>query len=470
MSYELFVGWRYLRASAARAWWIATLIFAFGLVGALILFNTSTDPTVRTAALIAIASDAICLAFCALKLLFSFFTTVSILGLAIGVSVLIGVLSVTSGFQNAFREKVLGVNAHVLVLKYGLDFPEYRDVIKKAEGSPNIVAAAPFFFHEMMLAKGNHLSGVLVKGVDPNRVGRVLDLPRHIEQSIDPKHANLQKLLHARADESDAGGIIIGREMAAKLSISVGDRVRLIAPLTGLDVAGWTAAGDMPRARDFTVTAIFYSGFDEYDRRLAYVSLKEAQAFFKQEALVTGVEMKIRNVFDAPKIAKSLNTMLGGAPYRTVDWGELNANLFRALQLQKLFLELVIGAIVVVAAFNVLAALAILVIRKTRQIAVLKSLGVSSPGIWRVFYSAGLFVWLVGTGLGLTWGYFGCRLLAKYGFQLDPKVYLISQLPVRMNVMEFVLTAIFALVVCMLATLYPAIRAAHLDPVEGLRR
>lgn len=469
-SYELFVGWRYLYARRrSAATWVALLVSAVICGVGIGLFLATS---LKAVGAILLLVGGIGVAASGLLMIFSTFTAISVVGLAIGVSILIWVLSVTSGFQDEFRRKVLGVNAHVLVLKYGIDFSEYPSVIRKCEKTPGVIAAAPFVFNEMMLSRGNRLSGVLVKGVDPLRVGKVLDLPQHI---VEPKRTtvkDLPRLLRASVDakgDDQVAGLIIGRELARKLDAKVGDPVRLISPLSGLDTAGWSAKSELPRSRDFRVAGIFFSGFDEYDKRLVYLHMRDAQSFFDQGDVVTGVEMKIEDVFRARPLAKKIASALGGAPYRTVDWSELNHNLFTALAVQKLFLQIVIGIIVVVAAFNVLAALAVLVIRKTREISVLKSLGMSSAGVARIFQSAGIIVWAVGTSLGLLWGYVGCIVLRKYGFPLDPKVYLINELPVRMNPVEFAFTAAFALVVCVLATLYPAIRAARMDSVEGLR-
>ncbi|MCK5797601.1 MAG: ABC transporter permease [Deltaproteobacteria bacterium] len=469
-SYELFVGWRYLYARRrSSATWVALIIFLLICgVGVGLFFATA----LKAIGAILLLIGGVGIATSILLMIFSTFTAISVVGLAIGVSILIWVLSVTSGFQQEFRQKVLGVNAHILVLKYGIDFSEYRKVMHQCEAVPGVVAAAPFVFNEMMLARGNRLSGVLVKGVDPLRVGKVLDLPKYIVSPKKTTAKDLPRLLRSSVDAKGGGeapGVIIGRELARKLDAKVGDPVRLISPLSGLDAAGWSASSELPRSRDFRVAAIFFSGFDEYDKRLIYLHVRDAQGFFDQGDVVTGVEMKIKDVFRARPLAKEIAEVLGGAPYRTVDWSELNHNLFTALAIQKLFLEIVIGIIVVVAAFNVLAALAVLVIRKTREISVLKSLGMSSGGVARIFQSAGIIVWFVGTSLGLLWGYLGCLVLRKYGFPLDPKVYLIRELPVKMDPREFLITAGFALVVCILATLYPAIRAAKMNPVEGLR-
>ncbi len=472
MSYEFFVGWRYLySARRSPAIWIGFALAALCCGAGVSIFFWTAAKALGAALMLA---GGVGMAAAMLLAIFSTFTAVSVLGVSIGVSILIWVLSVTSGFQDEFRNKVLGVNAHILILKYGLDFSEYRSVMSKCEDLPEVEAAAPFVFNEMMLARGQRLSGVLVKGVDPKLVGKVLDLPKHIEKPRKVKKNQLPRLLRPSRDD-DSGdlkrtpGIIIGRVLAEKLEAKVGDMLRLVSPLSGLDLAGWSAAGEIPRSRDFKVEGIFYSGFNEYDKRLVYVHLRDAQDFLDQGDVVTGVDLKIRDVFRARPLAKKIAGLLGGTPYRAIDWSELNRNLFTALALQKLFLILVIAIIVVVAAFNVLAALYVLVVRKTREIAILKSMGISNWGVARIFQSTGIIVWLVGTGLGLLWGYLGALVLRRYGFPLDPKVYHISELPVRLDPWEFFFTALFALVVCVLATLYPSIKASRQNPVEGLR-
>lgn len=473
MPYELFVGWRYLFLRRhSKAVWLTFAIAAVTCATGIGLFFVVGQAKVLAAFLMLLG--ALGMATAGLLAFFSTFTAISMLGVAIGVSILLWVLSVTSGFQEEFRKKVLGVNAHILVLKYGLDFSEYRDVMRSAEATDGVKAASPFVFNEMMIARGQRLSGVLVKGVDPKLVGRVLDLPQHIEKPARITDGDLSRLLTPSRDREGrshglAPGIAIGRDLAKKLELKVGDMVRLVSPLSGLDVAGWSPAGEIPRSRDFRVAGIFFSGFNEYDRRLVYVHMREVQDFLDQGDVVTGVDLKIRDVFQARSLARKVVNRLGGPPFRTIDWSELNHNLFTALAIQKLFLRIIIGFIVVVAAFNVLAALAVLVIRKTREIAILKSMGVSNLGVAGVFMSAGVIVWFFGAGLGLGWGYLGGVVLRNYHFPLDPKVYHISQLPVLMDPMEFLLTGLLALFWCLLLTLYPSIRAARLNPVEGLR-
>jgi len=471
-SYELLVGWRYLyTARRSPAIWVA---FALGTlclgVGVGVFFLSSA----KAVAAVLMLVGGLTMAASTLLAIFSTFTAVSVLGVAIGVAILIWVMSVTNGFQDEFRRKVLGVNAHILILKYGLDFSEYRKVMATIDAMPGVEATSPFVFNEMMVARGQRLSGVLVKGVDPKLVGKVLDLPQHIEKPRRVTAETLPSLLRPSVDRKGRKlgrlpGIIIGRVLAEKLRAKVGDVMRLVSPLSGLDIAGWSAGGEIPRSRDFRVAAIFYSGFNEYDKRLVYVHIRDAQSFLDQGDVVTGVDIKIHHVFEARRLARQIAHKLGGSPYRAIDWSELNRNLFTALALQKVFLIMIIAIIVVVAAFNVLAALYVLVVRKTREISILKSMGVSSGGVTRIFLSTGLIVWAVGTGLGLLWGGLGSLVLRRYGFPLDPKVYHISQLPVQITPEEFIYTAAFALVVCVLATLYPSYKAAGLDPVEGLR-
>lgn len=480
MPYEFFIGWRYLHSGRHSKKSLISLFVSLVCASTGLLLFFATGAKIFGAILTILG--AVGTAASILLYLFSAFTAISILGLAIGVSILIWVLSVTSGFQDEFRRKVLGVNAHILVLKYGLDFSEYPRVMQTCEKTPGVVAAAPFVFNEMMMARGQRLTGVLVKGIDPKRVSRVLDLPMQIEEPPVKSRPPLGQMLLSPEEDDDESktnanqntnnltpGVIVGRELARKMELQVGDTVRLISPLSGMDTTAWSAAGEMPRSRDFVVTGIFFSGFNEYDQRLIYVHLREGQRFFDQGDVVTGVDLKVQNVYRSRQLAQHLLDQLGGTPYRTIDWSELNRNLFTALAIQKLFLQIVIGFIVVVAAFNVLAALAMLVVRKTREISILKSMGMSSLGVARIFQSTGLIVWSVGTGLGLLWGLLGGLFLRRYGFPLDPKIYHINELPVVLNPWEFLATALFALLVCVLATLYPALRAGRMNPIAGLR-
>ncbi|MFO0651429.1 MAG: ABC transporter permease [Polyangiales bacterium] len=502
---------------------------------------------------------------------------IAIVGIALGVWALSAVLAITSGFQNSFRDKVLGVNAHVLVLKYGWDFTEYREVMARVHATPGVTGEAPFLINPMMITRGERIAGVLVKGVDPDRLSQVLDLPTYLTRGSihglrsprdtaptgprdDPASARdntlddyivragneLAGVRRSRRDDTDlvplrprlappaaadpdapspelpeapaspvapenqlpsgstqgyelppetAGGadpldafsrevaressqsggprvempgVIVGKTLARTLALNVGDEVRIISPLTGADAA-LVRHGATPRARDFRVVGVFDAGFDEYDSRLVYVDIWQAQRFFDQGDAVTGVEVKVRNIDRARAIGRRIERSLGGGPYHTLDWESLNHNLFTALALQKLALSFVITIIIVIAAFNVIATLVMVVLDKRREIAILKAMGASESAILRIFLVQGLVIGAVGTALGLACGALNCWLLIRYRFPLDPQVYLIRYVPVQPSVAEFAFTAVVAMLVALAASFVPAIWAAKLTPVEGLR-
>jgi lipoprotein-releasing system permease protein len=488
-------------------------------------------------------------------------TVIAVLGVALGVGALLAVMAITGGFQDAFRTKILGVNAHVLVLKYGLDFTEYREVIDHSEELPEVAGAAPFVIHEMMLAKGDRLSGVLVKGVDPQRAATVLDLPGQIvkgsleglgvqgrlpprkeprardpflvEEDLDaylqqlfapppspeaepapsepqpekpaaPRpaqagavHVPTPEEMEAALNELEGGGValpddsteaeafedepasdrkkgpipgvVVGATLAENLGLEIGDDVRIISPLAGLDTSLWQPNGGAPRSLDFRVIGIFQAGFQEYDSRLVYVHLYEGMRFFDHGDAVTGVEIRLNDLEDAPRIARQLEADLGGGPYHTMDWQELNHNLFTALEMQKLMLSLVIATIIFVAAFNVIATLIMIVLEKKREVAILKAMGAKDSGVLAIFMVQGVVIGLVGTAIGLVLGGLVTGYLSVYSFPLDPKVYLIDHLPVRVSPLEFAYTIGIAFVICTAATLVPSYWAARLLPADGVR-
>ncbi len=543
-------------------------------------------------------------------------TAFAILGVTLGVAALAIVMSVTGGFQEQFREKVLGVNAHVLVLKYSIDFREYREVMKKAAAAPGVIGVAPFIINPMMVTHGTRTAtGVLLKGVDPVAMQTVLDLPKHIvapevppgtpeqargamvsktlEQLRRPgakpperSHADLHDYfaptlppplpssasassararvpdsdpdddeesprLHGPrtqnatgttledaiaksiADRDNAGavarsaphdtdtsvfggaptvrkgapvgdirpaqgygsqlppddfvlpdsidpdpcgnpaaaaalpGVIIGKTLGKQLGVAIGDCLQVTSPTIGMSF-GATGARP-PIAKQFRVIAVFEAGFDQYDSKLVYTDLYEAQAFYDQGDSVTGVEMKVADIDKARDIAGGLDRLLSNGLYHTMDWKELNHGLFTALFIQQIGMSFVLGLIIVVAAFTVVATLIMVVLDKKKEIAILKALGARDGALLRVFLYQGAIIGAVGTAAGLAVGYAGCKLLVLYGFPLDPKVYFISRLPVNIRPTEFLITGGVAIVVCLVATIFPALYAAELRPSDGLR-
>lgn len=495
----------------------------------------------------------------------SVISVIAVTGVALGVAALLAVVSITSGFQDEFRNKVLGVNAHVLVLKYGLNFDEYRDVVARSKKLPGVVGAAPFIINEMMLAKGDRLSGVLIKGIDPELTPSVLDLPSqlrsgsleglrqpdarpatraqdleravgdHEQQDLDAYLEDLAAdardgglgLATATATAPDAGaansqdvataltvptleqaatalaaeelgalpsdeeeerllaqseptpipndpkrvlpGVVVGVTLAENLGIKIGDEVKVVSPLTGLDTSLWRPDGGKPASRDFCVIGIFEAGFQEYDSRLVYMDLYEAQIFQDQGDTVVGVELRLSDIEKAGEIALRLERELGGGPFHTMDWKELNHNLFTALQVQKIMLSLVIATIILVAAFNVIATLIMIVLEKRREIAILKAMGAKDSAVLQVFMVQGAAIGVVGTLIGLALGGAVCAYLSVFQFPLDPKVYLINHLPVRVSPTEFIVTIVIALSICITATLVPSYWAARLLPADGIR-
>jgi len=541
-------------------------------------------------------------------------TMFATLGVALGVGALATVMSVTGGFRAQFREKVLGVNAHVLVLKYASDFREYRRVMDDMKKVPGVIGVAPFVINPMMITHADRTAtGVLLKGVDPAKVEQVLDLPRHIvegsldglrltdskpaerrrrgllDEALDSKLGvaplvpgasgdplaplpsssasgaapvgatsaapvdeargsalrAIEEIVKAEAlsppapgsrttadpDESAAGapfaarvaeedqesdrelvlpegapignivpeggyagelpeddllpaevdpdpcrdpqaikklpGIVIGVTLKRNLEVKIGDCLQVTSPTIGFSYSRGTMRA--PVAKQFRVTAVFDAGFDQYDSKLVYTDLYEAQAFYDTGDSVTGVEMKVSDIDGARSVAREIDRRLANGVYHTLDWEELNHGLFTALRIQQLLMSLVLALIIVVAAFTVIATLIMVVLDKKKEIAVLKAMGASNSALLRAFLYQGGIIGVFGTAFGLALGIVVCKLLLIYGLPLDPKVYFISRLPVQVRPVEFVMVGVFAILVCLLATVWPALHASRLRPAEAFR-
>jgi lipoprotein-releasing system permease protein len=546
-------------------------------------------------------------------------TMFAVLGVALGVGALATVISVTGGLRAQFREKVLGVNAHVLILKYSSDFREYRKLMDQMKGVPGVIGIAPFVISPMMITHQDHTAtGVLLKGVDPDRVKAVLDLPRHIVEGnmeglrlpggkpperrhsgllddfeaahegdpldlppltssgeplpplppLPSRHADIEasagapsapsaapadsaghsstvlhdieQIVHDEAlrepdihthsspyttKDKDAGsasakeaaaddntpdpgapignivppggykstlpdddvlpadidpdpcrdaesikklpGIIIGVTLEKNLEVKLGDCIQVTSPTIGFTYT--RGAMRAPVAKQFRVTGVFDAGFDQYDSKLVYTDLYQAQPFYDTGDSVTGIEMKVNDIEKAKDIAKDIDSRLQNGIYHTMDWEELNHGLFTALRIQQLLMSLVLALIIVVAAFTVIATLIMVVLDKKKEIAVLKAMGASNSALLRAFLYQGAIIGVIGTVIGLVLGLAICKGLLVHALPLDPKVYFISHLPVQVRPIEFAMVGVFAILVCLAATVWPALHAARLRPAEAFR-
>jgi len=395
----------------------------------------------------------------------SIITVISIAGVMVGVMALIVVLAVMSGFEKTLKEKILGTQAHLHLLKAtqeGLD--QYQEVTKRVEETKGVVSAAPFIISQVMLSSESNVFGVVLKGIDPDRVGRVTELANNI------KAGRLENLKGGK--EGDSPGIILGVELAKHLSVSLNDSIQVISPLGTV-----TPMGMMPKMKRFRVKGIFYSGMYEFDNTMAYVSLQSAQKFFSMGDRVTGIEIKTEDIYKVKEVGREIRRKMG-FPFWTKDWMEMNRNLFSALRLEKIAMFIILVLIVLVAAFNIISTLIMVVMEKNKDIAILKSMGASSRSILKIFTIEGGVIGVVGTVLGTILGLGAAFNLEKitdfverlFGFKiLSSDVYYIDKLPSQVNPLDVILIVLTAVLISLLATLYPSWRASKLDPAEALR-
>jgi lipoprotein-releasing system permease protein len=383
----------------------------------------------------------------------------------VGVMALIVVLAVMSGFEKTLKEKILGTQAHLVLLKAsqeGMD--HYEEVAMRVQEVKGVVSAAPFIFNQVMLSSESNVSGVVIKGIDPDRVGNVTELAHNM------KAGRLQDL--KEGGDRDLTGIILGVELAKHLGVSLNDIIQVISPLGTV-----TPMGMMPKMKRFRIVGIFYSGMYEYDNTMAYISLESAQKFFVMGARVTGIEIKTNDLYQVKKIGKEIRQKMG-FPFWTKDWMEMNRNLFSALKLEKIAMFIILVLIVLVAAFNIISTLIMVVMEKNKDIAVLKSMGAPSMGILKIFIIEGGVIGVVGTIFGTILGLGAAFNLEKitgfvenlFGFKiLSSDVYYIDKLPSQVNPLDIGLIVLTAILISLLATLYPSWRASKLDPAEALR-
>ena len=386
----------------------------------------------------------------------SIITIISIAGVTVGVMALIIVLSVMSGFEKELKDRILGATAHVHVtsLEGSINDPfAMSDRVRQVRG---VVGASPYILSHMMVSSGKYSSGGVLRGVDVATVGDVTRLPRDI------RHGSIDGLRR----EAPAGmpGAILGKELAGNLGATVGDVVEILVPGGNM-----TPLGTFPRVQRFRVVGIFESGMYEYDTTFVYISLDTAGKLLGMEGRSTGIEVKVKDIYAAGETAARIRSELG-YPYWAKDWMQSNRNLFSALKLEKVVMFVILVLIVMVAAFNIISTLIMIVMEKTRDIAVLMTMGATRRTIRRVFALEGLLIGVAGTTLGTAMGVILCGLLGRYQFiRLPSDVYYISTLPVLLDPANILLVSGSSVLICFLATLYPSRQAARIEPAEAIR-
>lgn len=398
-------------------------------------------------------------------------TFVSIAGITLGVAALIGTVGIMTGFKEDIQAKILGTTAHIIVqdrMKDGM--ADYDSVATRVQEVPDVVAATPFVLKQVLLTSQTGVQGIVIRGIDPQREGNVTELAKNLAAG---KLADLQKPVKVKQSppdnptgppvETEKPGIILGKELALRLGVFMGDTVNVVSPPAG----PISAIGMVPKIRTFAVVGIFQSGMYEYDSSLAYIDLGEAQKFFNLGQTATGVEIKVTDVFRAADIARSVEQSLGFA-YGARDWMQMNRNLFSALKLEKTMMFLLLVLITIVASFNIVSTLTMIVTEKQKEIAILKAMGATSTSIRRIFMLNGLIIGLTGTTIGIPLGYAFLWLIQTF-WTFDPTVYYISRIPVHVLASDVLLVAGSAIMISFFATVFPSRQAARLEPAAALR-
>jgi lipoprotein-releasing system permease protein len=392
----------------------------------------------------------------------SLITLISILGVMIGVMTLNVVMGVMTGFEETLRDRLLGINAHVAVVKSGDQLRDYQNVLDQVVKEEGVVAATPTVYGQVMLTSGARVTGVVVRGVDPDRVNKVVDIQRYMKEGT-VAGLKSQHPLQIEGRTVLLAGIVLGERLAGQLGVFVGSPVQVVSPLGSA-----TAIGVIPKVRRFVVSGILNTGMSEIDSTLVFMGLADAQKFFELGDGVTNIEIRVNDVNRSREIAEQIQRRLG-FPYFTEDWSRLWPNLFSALQLEKTVYFLVLLLMVLIGAFNIISTLVMVVMEKKKDIAILRSMGATRESIRNIFLFKGSIIGIIGTSLGVLLGLAVCVILDKYGFQLPKDTFLISTVPVRIYLGNFVLVAVASLFVCLVASIYPARQAAKLDPVEIIR-
>ncbi len=401
----------------------------------------------------------------------SIITFISVAGIFLGVAALIIVLAVMNGFETDLRDKILGVNSHIVVTDYRGGMQNYREVMAEIAEVPGVEASTPFIYSQAMLKNRESTTGIILRGLSLKDAEKVINIGKIKEGSL----KGLETGVSPETKDGPAPprpGIVIGRELAKNLGLFLHDRVFVISP-SGVS----TPMGMTPRMKPFVVAGIFESGFYEYDSTLAYISLEACQNFLNMGDMVTGLELRVDDIYRAGLIARQIEKKLGFR-FWARNWMEMNRNLFSALKLEKRVMFIILSLIVLVAAFNIISALIMIVMEKNKDIAILKAMGATRAGIMKIFVFQGIIVGAIGTFLGTLAGLavaLNLETISRFvenlfGFKILPgDVYYLSELPSQVNYGDVGIIILGTMLVSFLATLYPSWRASRLAPAEALR-
>lgn len=397
----------------------------------------------------------------------SIITFISTAGVTLGVMALIVVLAVMTGFEEDLKEKILGTNAHIVVMASGAPMEDYRGMMESLKKYPEVVATTPFIYNQVMLSSGKNVSGVVLRGIDVATDSQVTRLSSTV---ID---GSIKKLEPDMSDGKDAmPGLMVGKELAKHLNLLVGDKVNVVSPMGNI-----TPLGVMPKLKPFKVVGVFNTGMFEYDSTLAYISLSQAQSFFDLGDTVTGVQLKVKDVYGTGELARSINQNLG-PNYYARDWMQMNKNILFALKTEKIVMFIILTLIVLVAAFGIASTLFMVVMEKTRDIAILKSMGASGLSIMKIFVLEGMIIGTLGTLLGVVSGLliaanlepiitFIQKVTGQNFFSKD--IYYLDHFPSQVVTSDVVMISVTAVIISFVATLYPAWQASKMLPAEALR-
>lgn len=388
----------------------------------------------------------------------SLITILSTAGIAVGVMALIVVIAVMSGFESDLKSRILGGQSHIVLMRHGGQFTEYRKILKEVEKIDGVKSATPVIYTQVMLRASSRVSGAVLRGIDPESAGRVI-------KTLDKISLHNPKTGMGESPDNNVPGIVLGKELANNLGVGIGDTIYLISPRGMI-----SPIGHLPAMKRFRLTGFFESGMYDYDGSFAYINIDQAQKILRMGNSVTGIEIRVDNMYKAREIAQKIVSSLG-FPFWARDWMQMNQNLFTALKLEKTVMFIILTLIVLVAAFNIASTLIMMVMEKTRDIAILKAMGATDKSIKKIFVFKGMVIGTVGTIFGVILGFVLCTILKHYKIaELTGDIYYFTtKLPVKLEFFDVFIIVSAALVICFLATIYPARQASRLNPVEAIR-